>query len=64
MIREELEAGSDMKRLCGRVIEGVDQFTVERFKLSSLNSVSVSVKGLSPKETLKTCDSNFLGLIS
>ena len=45
-------------------MECVDGFTLERFKLSSHNSVSVSVNGLSPKETLKTGNSNFLGLIS
>ena len=65
VIREEFEVGVELNRFCGRLIEAVEDFTIEKFKLlSSLKLVCGSANGLSPKETLKTCDSNFWGLTS
>ena len=64
VICEEFEVGNESNRFCGRVIEAVEDSTAEKLKFSSLNSVCMSEKGFSSKETLKICDSNSWGVTS
>ena len=42
VIHEEFEAGNERNMFCGGVMKSVKEFTVERFKLSSLNLIQFS----------------------
>ena len=60
VIREEFEVDIELYRFCGRLMEAMEDFTEKKFKLlPSFKLVCGSANGRLPKETFKTCDSNF-----